>query len=450
VTKPSRNLNFVSMGFEATDLQDREPFMFNARSTVVLGGIALAATLGVSSAQTRADGSPLASGNPAAAVQLNFQTPGVITQLLVGVGDQVRDGQVLAREDTSVVQIAVTTAQANLKSMQAALAALTAGPSAPDETQQQQSIAQGQALIDSARQVLADALAKESQDTTTQHALVAQTRQALSDVQAEATQNTITAQHQADAAQALLAIDQAGLNVDENQLASDEQTDSAALGMEAAKVQDDKTKVSADMTAVAAAEDNQTIAAAQAQLASDQADLAADETQLTSDQHASSADAAADTAKIQDDKTRVAADMTAVAAAEDNQAAVALTNTQQLHQAQAALAGAADTAAASTLADEQEVHSAQATLESQQQQLAATKAANAVKTAPPTAAAITQAQAAVTTAQGQLQNAQLTLNTFTLRAPADGVIAAISGHVGEISAATNQGSGLITLEEPAN
>jgi multidrug resistance efflux pump len=56
----------------------------------------------------------------------------------------------------------------------------------------------------------------------------------------------------------------------------------------------------------------------------------------------------------------------------------------------------------------------------------------------------------VTVAQAQLQSAQLALAATTLRAPADGVIAAINGLVGESVAAGGGATAFMTLEEPGS
>lgn len=62
-------------------------------------------------------------------VKLNFKTPGRLVELKVKVGDRVTAGQTLAALDSRDAQSAVLTAEANLKSAQAALDKLKAGVS---------------------------------------------------------------------------------------------------------------------------------------------------------------------------------------------------------------------------------------------------------------------------------------------------------------------------------
>lgn len=65
-------------------------------------------------------------------VDLSFQTSGTVAEVLVQQGDEVTEGQVLARLDDQLLQLAVANAQNNLTSAQAELDDLSAAPSAAD------------------------------------------------------------------------------------------------------------------------------------------------------------------------------------------------------------------------------------------------------------------------------------------------------------------------------
>ncbi len=94
-----------------------------------------------------------------------------------------------------------------------------------------------------------------------------------------------------------------------------------------------------------------------------------------------------------------------------------------ISQDQAALTAAQNQQASGALKDQQQIESAQ-------NQLNSTLAGNAAKAAP-LPSQVAQAQAAVAQAQAQLLNAQQTMGYTTLTAPADGVVTAINGVVGQ-------------------
>ena len=359
-------------------------------------GLAIVATIGLGLSLTSADGDaaprdvasepaatspsptaaptpslpPSASAQPSqpfiassgVAVQLNFASPGVLTQILVKVGDRVTKGEALASVDSDAAQIAVTSAQANADKAKVALAMLTQGLTSQEQAQLNQGDAQAAASVAAAQQALADAQAQADQDAATQAGQISAAEQALSDVEAQASQDA---------------------------------TDSA-----------------------------QQVSAAQAQLAADEA-------------------------QTPPDQVKIAADTAAVTAAQDNQASTALKDAQQVHMASASVVNAQNSVTATALHDAQAIHQAQAALSAQQQQLAATKASDAVHTEPPRATALDNARDDVTAAQAQLQSAKLALSATTLRAPANGVISAINGDVGELLSGSG-GAAFMTLEEPGS
>lgn len=65
-----------------------------------------------------------ASGSlePARQVDLSFEVSGKVAEVLVDIGDQVKVGQVLARLDTTALELNLRQAEAQLKSAQAQLA----------------------------------------------------------------------------------------------------------------------------------------------------------------------------------------------------------------------------------------------------------------------------------------------------------------------------------------
>jgi HlyD family secretion protein len=69
---------------------------------------------------------------PAQDTTLNFSTSGIVSQVLVKEGQQVQQGESLAKIDTTDLDQQVLQAEANLKSAQAALSALKAGPQEAD------------------------------------------------------------------------------------------------------------------------------------------------------------------------------------------------------------------------------------------------------------------------------------------------------------------------------
>ena len=95
-----------------------------------------------------------ATGSVAAPAQakLNFKSGGLLAQLLVNVGDQVAEGQPLAKLDDTDLQVALTQAQANYNSAVAKLELTKAG-SRPED------IAAAQAQVDQAKTKLAQAQA---------------------------------------------------------------------------------------------------------------------------------------------------------------------------------------------------------------------------------------------------------------------------------------------------
>lgn len=69
---------------------------------------------------------------PVRTVRLNFDTPGIVQEVLVEEGQRVETGQLLARQDDTGLKLALTQAEANLRAAELTLQQLTAPPSAQD------------------------------------------------------------------------------------------------------------------------------------------------------------------------------------------------------------------------------------------------------------------------------------------------------------------------------
>jgi RND family efflux transporter MFP subunit len=133
-----------------------------------------------------------------------------------------------------------------------------------------------------------------------------------------------------------------------------------------------------------------------------------------------------------------------------NQQSTAAKDAQAVTNAQNQLVTAQSNLASGQQKDTQSIATAQNQVTSAKQSLASTVAANNVKAAPPTRATLAQSQASVTSAQANLANARLVLKQTTLLAPADGIVTAVNGVVGESSstasaAAASGSTGFVTM-----
>jgi HlyD family secretion protein len=100
-----------------------------------------------------------ATGNlaPAAETQVTFSTPGELTEILVSTGDQVREGDILARLDTTDLELQVDQAQAGVDVAQANLDKILTGPREEDITVAQSSLNQASANVEELRVTLSAA-----------------------------------------------------------------------------------------------------------------------------------------------------------------------------------------------------------------------------------------------------------------------------------------------------
>ncbi len=86
---------------------------------------------------------------PVKSAALSFSTGGIVTQVPVALGQQVKAGQVLAQQDTQQLQLQLAQAEANLAAAQAKLNQIKRGPTADQLAAAQQNLASAQAAYDS-------------------------------------------------------------------------------------------------------------------------------------------------------------------------------------------------------------------------------------------------------------------------------------------------------------
>jgi HlyD family secretion protein len=114
-------------------------------ATVERGSISVTlSTTGVAVAQSTAD--------------LSFEQSGTVSAVNVALGQEVKQGDVLAEIKSDDLQSAVTTAEVNLASAQAQLDDLLAEPTASERASADESLLQAQANLDEAEDALQDAL----------------------------------------------------------------------------------------------------------------------------------------------------------------------------------------------------------------------------------------------------------------------------------------------------
>ena len=339
------------------------------------------------------------SGNVTAPqnLNINFGASGKITEISVAVGQQVKQGQQLARLDSAAAQAALDTAKAQLAAAQAKLAN-PSGTTTLDAQGMALSVQQAQQQVNAAQTALSNAQQNLSLDQTAQAAALAQAQQQLSTDQTTLNQDStnlaqaieqarIQAQTQFGIDTAQWVADQATQNVDCTLPPSSDagyQTAVAKCDHDAVTVLTDKAKVDADGTST----DNWATATVVVQANNTwQPTLAKDQAAIGKDQNA-------------------------ITNARDAQTATAAKDNQAIKSAQ------------------QQLTNAQLSLQSLQN-------SNAQKTAAPLAADVESNQAAVEQAQVQVTNAQAALDATTLTAPADGTIGAINASVGDtVSAGT--------------
>ncbi len=362
-----------------------------------------------------ASGAVLAEGSvvPAISVNLNFETSGIIAELLVKEGDKVRAGQPLARLDTRELALSVEQAQANLEQAQADYNRLLEGarPEQIAAAQAELKRAQGQfqtvqssvsaADIESARSELESARARLRQlETGPREPEIASARAAIDQARANLTaQRDNLSRAKTDAELRLQTAANAVRNAQDEYSRIYWRNRQIERGGTLPPDERDEEAVAARVVA-----DAET-GLAQARLAYDQAKLAEQSGIEAAEAQLRDAQARYDLLVSPATPDAIAAARAQIAAAQarlDN-----LTGNRREGDLVAAQAG---------------VSSAEARLAELQ--------------APPTDATLSVSAARIRGAEVSLKQAQLALERATLKAPIDGTVAQLNLKVGEVPIAS--------------
>lgn len=365
--------------------------------------------------------------------RLVFKETGRVAEVLVKVGDTVEAGQVLARQDTADLQLAIDQARANLQASQARLAATRAGPSTQEIVAAEAALEAAQARLDlmlggsRPEEIVA---ARASLGSAT---IKIQWLEAGPD-----SKDVRTAQASIRNAQANLESARAKL---QQVLAGPAQADLVAAETSLTKAQADRANAQANATKVRT---NPTPQPLDAIVAADQGIVAADAT-------VKAAEAKLQQLRAGPTQADVVAAQNAVLVAENN-VRLEETRLQQLLAGpdQAELAAARASAAqaqnalalkvtpytdAEILAQEQAIKQAQANLEA--------------KRLPYSDADILSARAGVVKAEADLATALNNLAGAALLAPFDGVVSAVNLSIGEIATTAGTNPSSVTVVDPS-
>lgn len=137
--------------------------LIGALAAIVIGGPILIGRVTAAPAAPEIRTSPVARGtvtqavtvsgsvNAGGTLRLNFQASGRVADILVKVGERVTQGQVLARLDSATLESALAQAQANLASAQARYEQTVAGAASEDVAAARLSVENAQRALDQAR-----------------------------------------------------------------------------------------------------------------------------------------------------------------------------------------------------------------------------------------------------------------------------------------------------------
>lgn len=371
------------------------------RATVVTGPIAASVS---------------ATGNvePAAEAQVRFEVNGTVREILVRAGDQVEQGQPLARVDLTDLQLQVERAQADLRQAQADLEALLDGAS-------EQEIAEARARVAQARSQLAQTQSSVTQaDIDAARADLESARARLARLEAgPATDEVSSANQRVQSAQTALEQARVSLAAAKERARIDLETRANALR----NTQDEYSRVYWE---------NRELEKLPGELPRERVDRETAALRAVAD-----AEAALEAARIAYEQAR--ADEISVLAAREADLTSALDARDKL------LAGARAEELASARA---EVQRAQARLDqltganrasslsAQQANVTIAQAALDRLLADPSTSALTAREAAVVRAEVALRQAQRNLDLGALRAPFAASVGRVEMRVGEPAGAT--------------
>lgn len=350
---------------------------------------------------------------PQQVIDLTFASSGLISEVLVQVGDQVAAGQVLARLDTRDLELRVDQAAAQLAQAQASLDRLRAGPSAAEVAAAEAQLAQAQAQL---RQTTGNVT---EQDLAAARAQVEQARANLERVLGGPKASEIAqAQAQVDQAAAALQAQRDSLSAAKTRAESqllqaantlrDRQAEYSRIYNENREREQQLARFGQSLpqsaldteAAALRAVENAEEQMRQAQVAYEQARQA----EITG---IAQAEAQLRSAQANLDRILAGADSDQVAAARAQVAQAEANLNKLLGDQRAGSLAAANAAVASAQANLQRI------------------------TAPPSEADLASAEAQVASARASLSQAQLALERATLTAPIAGVVAEVNLEVGE-------------------
>lgn len=359
-----------------------------------------------------------ATGTLQAARQLDvgFQSSGTLTAVNVRVGQHVRRGQTLGKIDATAARQTLRQAESSLATAQAQYEQTLTGETPQQRTQDSLSVRQAEMQLASAKAALRSAHQTANTDARASTASVAQAEQQLridrGQLKLDLYQRTQdqTPYATVAAAQAAVAVDQDQLAKVQQQQRTDQQNQLFA-----------QTQLTADKNSLATAQSNHDSAGINTYTAAvnnDQDYLNGLQVALQNDGYA-----------VTDAQSALTTDQNRLTALQ-NDAKTIRGDEQKIAQDQTAIANAKRTAASTRQRDAQSIASAEQQVTSGQLSVRSARVGNAVKQAPPTAAALASAKGSIVQATIAVANARKTLSEATLRAPVAGVIASVNGTVG--------------------
>jgi HlyD family secretion protein len=410
--------------------------MRRGKTTVLLAVVIAFLAGGALAATASSDAQPVQ-------VDLNFENPGVLTDVLVGPGERVQQGQVLARIDDSEARANLETAEAALAAAKASLRQLSEGMSPAERAQARVAQEQAAAAADAAASAATDAQDLSAQTSQGLQTDLTHEQSRLEALIATAAQNKVAYQAAVDQARAQLQADQAKLQTSQTALdAARAQVSAAQTTVDTATAQLAQDRAAYDQAGCAARPSDPDCQAMAATIQDDQQRLADAKTEL-----ADATDAASQAqSSVADAQDTVRLDGDAVTNALNAQAAGLLADQQAIDRGKEAVQDAQNAGALGELQGTQQTHTAQDALRAAILSERATAADTAVQDQPPRPSALAIARSGVETARAGVELARVALEATVLRAPSDGIVVAVNNEVGEIAGSSgSQDSGSVFL-----